>query len=193
MNMIDEQRPTVLRASRVRPIQPDTYDDLDADVKPHSSALRVSRQTEPITQPPVNRYRITGVWCKGLLILVIALGIFLVGDTAGYAAWITISNHLRYGDYPTAQMNVNLGHNGISHLTAYTVGNEIVLTEQVGNKLTPYAIKVGTKLEPPRVVSIMIADVNLDKKPDVLLHVDGLTQSIIFDNTGTGLSLALAK
>ncbi|HTK11859.1 MAG TPA: hypothetical protein VL485_32100 [Ktedonobacteraceae bacterium] len=116
-----------------------------------------------------------------------------MGDTAGYAAWMTISNHLRYGDYPTTQMDVNLGHSGISHLTAYTVNNEIVLAEQVGNKLTPYAIRVRTALNPPRVVSITIADVNLDGRPDVLLHVDGLTQSIIFDNTGSGLMLAVAK
>jgi hypothetical protein len=195
ISMTQVQQPEILRAHRVRPIQPDAYDDVDADVRPPRSSLRVGRQLAPDTEQlrPDSNYAFTGVIRKALWVVLACLLLFGLGDGLGYPTWQNISNHLRYGDYPTTQIDVQLGHGGISHLTAYTAGDDIVLIEQVGSKLTPYAIKVKTPLEPPRVVSITIADVNLDGRPDVLLHVDGLTQSIIFDNTGAGLSLALAK
>jgi hypothetical protein len=180
------------RASR-HTVEPETlYDDVDADVKPHTSTLRVKRdiQSLPTTQPLSRSFQ--QVKRKALIIVLLALLAFLPIDTLGYPLWQSVSHQFQYGSYPTAQLDANLGHGGISHLTAYTYQDKIMLIESVGNKVTPYVMKVAKSLVPPRVVTITIADVNLDHKPDVLLHVDGLSQSIIFDNTGTGLILSVA-
>jgi hypothetical protein len=111
----------------------------------------------------------------------------------GSVGWNILSQKIQYGDYPTAQMDVKLGHGGMSHLTAYTYQNKIILIESVGNKSYLYSLISSKTFASPRLITITIADVNFDHKPDVLLHVDGLTQSIIFDNTGTGLVLAVAR
>ena len=149
-----------------------------------SSTLRIRR-----TQPLARNYRFTGIWRYLLWVFFLALVLFFVADTLG----ISLIQRLQYGSYPTTQLDVQLGHGGRSHVTAYTVSNEVILTEQIGSKVTPYALKLSQPFTSPRVVTIMVADVNLDGKPDVLLHVDGMNQSIIFDNTGSGLALALAK
>jgi hypothetical protein len=180
------------RASR-HTIEPETlYDDVDADVKPYTSTLRLKREKQslPTTQPLSRSFQ--QVKRKALIIVLLALLVLLPIDSLGYPLWQMVTHQLQYGSYPTAQLDAHLGHGGISHLTAYTYQDNIMLIESVGNKVTPYVMKVAEPFATPRVVTITIADVNLDHRPDVLLHVDGLTQSIIFDNTGTGLVLGVA-
>jgi hypothetical protein len=179
------------RASR-KTVEPMQYDDVDADKRAPKSALRHQRPT-PITESlEIPQYRFMG-FRRSFLCVVLALLCTAFVIDMGSVGWNVVSQKLQYGSYPTVQMDVNLGHGGISHLTAYTYGNKIIFIELVGSKSTPYTFNLSEKLDSPRLVSITIADVNLDHKPDVLLHVDGLTQSIIFDNTGTGLVLSVAR
>jgi len=126
--------------------------------------------------------------------LQILLGVLLVGlaaDTLGYTAWNAVSQHWHYGDYPTAHVSANFGHGGTSDLFAFTSGHEVEVLEVVGDKVSVYAAKLNTAER--RLVTLERIDANGDGKMDMLVHIEGLSQTPCLLNTGKGFVWSVTR
>jgi len=169
--------------------QTDEDDDSLYPQKPPSSARRytpvtpvatATTTTEPLA-PPTSKWKV--LERRALIVALISLLIFLVGDTLGYSVYDHYNKLFSYGTNLTYQTYADVGHGGMSHLIAYTESDKVEVLEIVGNKSTVYDLSLPSPEK--RLVMLVLTDIRGNGKPDIALTIDGLKQHPMLINTGS--------
>jgi hypothetical protein len=184
-----------------RPLPPDML----PDGTPQRTVLRTSRAVqvdtkEPITQPPrpvphndgllprigrnlLKRWYLLG---SGALLL---LGLYIGYMRVALPLFTNLSLQWHYGDARIVQLDANVGHGGTSHFLAQWYHGYILLVEISENN--PHLIH-AYKLEPfttnEGAITLTVADVNHDDKPDLLIQIEGEQIALVLYNTGTAFT-----
>ena len=88
-----------------------------------------------------------------------------------------------YGDARVSVVDANVGHGGVSRFIAFDEQGDITIIEVVRKNYQVYigAVVSGGNL----VVSLEIVDVNHDGKPDLVIHIEGVSATPVLFNTGS--------
>ena len=97
--------------------------------------------------------------------------------------WHSVTVRWTYGTSQVSIFGADVEHGGVSRFIAFEDGSEIVIVEAVTKKYTIYTIPVNG--EDGRLVTLSVADVNNDGKPDLIVHVDGQEGSFALINNGS--------
>jgi hypothetical protein len=103
--------------------------------------------------------------------------------------WTGIQNQWHYGDSKVFDASSDVGHGGMSHFVAFDAGGAVVVIEIVRKKYAVYtsAEIVGADSD-RRLVTLEIVDVNHDGKPDLVVHIEGMSTTFVLFNTGSAFS-----
>jgi hypothetical protein len=103
--------------------------------------------------------------------------------------WTGINNQWHYGDSKVFDLSADVGHGGVSHFVAFDSQDEVIIIEVVKKKYIVYPIAELTGSE-RRMVTLEIVDVNHDGKPDLVVHIQGMSATLVLFNTGSSFSLS---
>src|SRR5258708_20285330 len=126
------------------------------------------------------KFRVVFGFTIGMLIVyaVMALWVF-VGER--FINKLIIQWH--YGDRRVSLFGADVGHGGVSRFIAFEDESEIVVVEVVAKRYTVYTIPVTAA--PNQLITLSVADVNGDGKPDLLVHLEGTDGSFALLNNGS--------
>lgn len=184
--------PIVQRASRPRPTQPDTSDDIvewsrdDSHAEPaHTKARPATSPASKRTAKPLPSLPHTGtakIALQAHPLLYLGLGMFamliLWVALSALFGWVnTFMDDIHYGRPRTFQMDAWVGHNEQtgtpSHFIAINLNRHIEIIEIPGGDATHTRIYVGPQLYGANdelvPVTLAFADLNGDHKPDMIV------------------------
>jgi len=119
--------------------------------------------------------------------MVLTLALWWMGATLLVPWGIGIMDQWDYGTARLSQLDANVGHGGISHFIAQYDNGQVIVIEFRGGDPTKARtfsqLVLGTD-QTLRVVTLEVRDINNDGKPDLLIHVEGMSIGFILYNTG---------
>jgi hypothetical protein len=100
-----------------------------------------------------------------------------------------VENQWHYGDAKVSVFTADVGHGGVSEFLAFDKNGQIAIIEMVGHTVTVYSTGslIGND-RLSRVITLSVADVNHDGKPDLLIHVEGMSATAVLFNHGNNFS-----
>lgn len=183
-----------------QPAQRDTMDDCGPEqtafiLRRRASTMSArgsgitSKAVDPQTTPPA-RYRRRSPWPAVIIGMLMMIGL-VIGFSSLASWWQMRQDDATYGRPRTYQVNAVVGQNdGVndpSHFIFLNLNSHVVIVEFPGGDPThaitytgPTLFGDGGNLVP---VTGEFKDVNGDKRPDMLVHVQD--QTIVFINDGT--------
>lgn len=116
-----------------------------------------------------------------------SLALWIAGSTA--LSWLQVQHDNSVYGYPrTYQIDVNVGHQGVSHFTVENLNGDILVMELHPSDLAETHLYQGPLFSGPGaddyVATISFKDVNGDGKPDMIIAVNN--QRYVLMNDGTG-------
>lgn len=186
-NMLPNGLPQIthLRTSRARQVNynPDYEQD---------------RVTEPVGDPPY--IGILRRILRGMLAhwLPLAFGAcLLIGLYAGYQQWVApawrnVQAQWHTGDGRITQLDVDVGHGGMSHFLAqYYDGHIMVIEIQLRNPTHIMTYTVPALMPnagKPQDLTLSTQDVNHDGRPDLVIQEGNSSVATVLYNTGSGFT-----
>jgi hypothetical protein len=170
------EQPPVRRASRYQmPTAPPNY---------------YSAQTEPlyvVEEPKKSHFR--GWFLFGLFLMLFG---FVVWNAVVIPAWTNYQDQLHYGDARITLLLADVGHGGESMFIAFDSNGQVIVIELPGGSIDHARLYrtgeiVGDNAD-HRIITLSTQDVNGDGKPDLIIHVEGMSSSMVMYNTGNGFS-----
>jgi hypothetical protein len=196
-----ETSPVVARASRVRPVQADTLDDVSSWKQGEKGSQQGKKRGDAHTSSHPGGQRIShnGWQIHPLLYLGVGMLLALVLSLALSAAsgWFTtLLDDLHYGRPRTFQVDAYVGHENSgnpSHFIAINLNRRIQIIEMPGGDETRARIYTGPQLfrsgDELAAVTLNFIDVNADRKPDMLVNFQG--SRVVFINDKGSFRAAL--
>jgi hypothetical protein len=157
-------------------------------LRPSSIPARASLYSSPPNTreiPRETRQRQHFLWYCGIGMLLFA-GSLIVWMVVIVPWWSGVTRQWHYGDARVSVVDANVGHSGISRLIAFDEDGDIIVIEVVGKRYQVYTGMVVTGGS--RVVTLAIVDVNNDGRPDLVIHIEGISATPILFNTGSGFA-----
>jgi len=108
--------------------------------------------------------------------------------------WQGITDQWEYGTSRTFQLDGVVGHQDSTahptHFLAFDLHGRVIVIEIPGGDTTKTRIYAGGALigsgdKEHRVITLEIRDVNADGKPDLIIHIEGVTTAQVMYNNGT--------
>jgi hypothetical protein len=170
------EQPPVRRASRYQmPSAPPNY---------------YSQQTEPLyvveepRKTPWRRYFVLGMF--------LFLAGFLIWNLWIVPIYNNIQTQWHYGDARITLLLADVGHGGVSTFIAFDNGGQVIVIELPGGSIDHARLYrtgeiVGDNAD-HRIITLSTQDVNGDGKPDLIIHVEGMSSSMVMYNTGSSFS-----
>lgn len=180
--------------------------DMRPDGTPDITTLRTSRArqianttAEYITEPPRPvrprshslRSRLGGLVLRITPFALAVIGLVVFWFRAVVPLWTNLQDQWHYGDNRVTHLDADVGHHGISHFAAEFYQGNIVIVELVPthpNESQTYVLPGMYGATQSPVILLSVEDVNHDRKPDLLVQVDGTSLTFTLYNTGTGFS-----
>jgi hypothetical protein len=100
-----------------------------------------------------------------------------------------VTNQWQYGTAKVSEVDIDVGHGGVSHLYAFEKEGTVIILELVGTKSLVYQEQVEATGN--RVVTLTAQAVNGDGKLDLIVHIQDLSTTPILYNTGSAFSWTL--
>ena len=157
-----------------------------------------SRPVTPVTTEPLPEKR-QGfhflTWFGVGMILAVAL--MAVWNMVLVPTFQAVTDQWQYGNSRVFSLDADVGHGGVSSFLAYDLNGHITIVEIVQGsppttRIYQSASIIGTEAE-KRVITIQIADVNGDHKPDLIIHIEGTRQLVILYNNGGSFQWTLPQ
>jgi hypothetical protein len=150
-----------------------------------SSPKRSFRFPLPARKEPASPLLFLGL---GMLVMLI----LWIGLSAGLGWWNTMMDDWRYGHPRTFQTDAQVGHNEQaghpSHFLAINLDKHIQVIELQGGDPARARIYVGPQLYGEHddlvPVTLSFADLNGDKKPDMIIHFQQTRMAFVNDGSG---------
>ena len=129
--------------------------------------------------------------------MIIAVALIAVWNMVIVPVFQATSDQWQYGDSRVFATEADVGHSGVSSLLAFDLKGHITIIEIVQGsppitRIYQSASIMGTETE-KRVITIQIADVNGDHKPDLIIHIEGMRQLVILYNNGSSFQWTLPQ
>lgn len=145
-------------------------------------------QTQRLEEPQRRHHHFFRWFMVGVIIVFVAM--FLINWIV--LPWVAgVEDQWQAGGGRITRFEADVGHCGVSTFICFVEDMQVIVIEVPGGDMAraKYYITgelTGTTGNP--IVSVSLADVNNDGRPDLIVHVEGITSAIVLYNTGTGFS-----
>lgn len=119
--------------------------------------------------------------------MILCYVLFLVGQQAVIPFVAATYDQWHYGDARLTQLDADVGHGGTSHLIAsyyrgHIVVIEILASHPQDNRV--YLLSGFSDLSTPPVLMLSVQDINGDRKPDLIIKIEGTALQVVLFNAG---------
>ncbi len=120
------------------------------------------------------------------------LSLYILWNALVIPWWQGIEDQWQFGTSRITRMDADVGHGGVSTFLAFVLGRQVIIIEAPqGSMEHAKYYRTGTltgDFSQPPVISLSIADVD-SVKDCLIVHVEGMSGSIVLYNTGTGFQM----
>lgn len=160
------------------------YDEYEPPIiKRRASAITGTPTIVSVKQPVKRPASLVTPFGIGMCIVILLL---ILWTMVIVPWWHGLQVQWHYGDNRVCVFGADVGHGGVSRFISFEDGTEIIVVEYVAKKYTVYTIAVTA--QPNQLITLSVADVNGDGKPDLLVHVEGTDGSFALLNNGSAFS-----
>lgn len=160
------------------------------DIPPRTSAAYSPQTTTdavfPAVATSISRQRhwslYAGIGATGVLSFVLLWVLVLV------PLWTGIQNQWHYGDAKITTLEADVGHGGTSQFVAFVKSGNVLVIEIPQDPSTSH-IYTGVHVTGKQpIITLSVEDVNHDGKPDIVVHIQGESSTLVLFNTGDSFS-----
>ncbi len=194
---IKEKHAVPPRASRMNQSQQQKIADLHV-IPPDGNVSKAGRTrqagipaqpiptTEPLPAEKQDRFHFLVYFGIGMLIVIVAIAVW---NIIIVPTWQAVTDQWEYGNSRVFAIEADVGHGGVSTFLAFDLKGHITIVEVVESSPPTTHIYqstaiMGTEAE-KRVITIQIADLNANHKPDLIIHIEGMRQLLMLYNNGS--------
>lgn len=121
--------------------------------------------------------------------MLLVLVLYVLWNALVIPWWQGIEDQWQAGTGRITRFEANVGHGGVSTFFAFVLDNQVIIVEVPGGdmgKANYYRTGELTGTTGNPIVTLSLEDANNDGKPDLIIHVEGVSPAIVLYNNGTG-------